>query len=89
MQDGPKKKIADISESSLSKKQDLVKCKFCNAKLTSMDIEEAVRQPLEEKWGIWGGVEYPYIQLYNVKCPTRECGKKYTVKLRKSTWIYK
>lgn len=89
MAENQKKKIADISESSLSKKSYLVKCKHCNAKLRSMDIEETMRQPLEEKWGIWGGVEYPYIQLYSVKCPSRECGKKYTVKLRKSTWIYK
>ena len=79
----------EFNESNLSKKKELQRCKFCNTKLPEENVKETMKHPLEEKWGIWGGVEYPFIQLYNVQCPSQACSKKYTVKLRKSSWWYK
>jgi len=72
------------------KKQPLNLCKHCNTPLKQSDIRKLSKKSLPERHGLmWGGIEYPYIQIYRVHCPNLACGKEYSCKEELSTWKYK
>ena len=69
---------------------ELKKCKHCGHKLDSHNVKAQSKKKLEERPGIWGGIEFPYIQIYRIICPNSlVCGKSYSAKVKGSDWLYK
>ena len=66
---------------SLPKNEPIQKCKHCGYQLNSTNIKSLPKKKLPERHGVcWGGLEFPYIQIFKVSCPNLSCGKKYSYK---------
>ena len=71
------------------KLKDLQHCRKCQQKLYHSDCKKEKKKYLEEIPCIWGGVERPYEQVFKVNCPNPSCKMRYSVKIKKSDWLYK
>lgn len=78
-----KKEVSNRSELELDS------CKHCSTKIPTKNVRTLPKKFLQEKFGFWGGIEKPYIEIYKITCPSRECGKTYSLKYRGSDWFYK
>ena len=80
------KKMARDSEQLDSK---LTKCKYCDGPIEAPNRKLSSKKKVGERLTFWGGREFIATKVFKVQCPKSDCGKKYSVRIKGSDWLYK
>ena len=71
------------------KEPKLATCKYCQAKLETKDRKINSKKRVGERLTFWGGREFIVTKSVQITCPNPECGKRYTIRVKGSEWLYK
>jgi len=67
----------------------LVKCKYCEGTLDTAHRKLSSKKRVGERLTFWGGREFIATKVFQIQCPASDCGKKYSVRIKGSDWLYK